>query len=79
MNRKHATSQYTTSTVADRKAGSAGLELYRETKDGKDCVARILFWDASGQFVLETFNNIELPLDIVEELIAEAKDVIKTK
>jgi len=42
-----------------------------------DCVARIIFWDACGQFVLETFGA-EIPLGIVEEFIAEAKAKIKT-
>jgi hypothetical protein len=40
-------------------------------------VARILFWDASGQFCFETFDT-DLPLEIVEQIIAEAKATIKT-
>lgn len=77
MNRKHGAAAYTTRAVADREAGSAGLELYREANGKKECVARLIFWDASGQFGFQTFN--EIPLDVVEELITEAKQTIKTK
>jgi hypothetical protein len=77
MNRNHGAAKYTTSAVADREAGSAGVELYRETNGKKVCAARLLFWDASGQFALQTFN--EIPLDIVEELITEARQTITTK
>lgn len=77
MNRKHGAATYATLAVADREAGSAGLELFREANGTKECVARLVFWDASGQFGLQTFS--ELPLDIVEELINEAKRTIKTK
>jgi hypothetical protein len=77
MNRKHGPATYTTRSVADRAAGSAGLELYRDVNGRTECAARLLFWDASGQFNLQTFS--EVPLDIVEQLISEAKQAIKTK
>ena len=77
MNRKHGTATYWTQTVVDPQAGSAGLELYRETNGNKECAARLLYWDASGQFWFETFN--EIPLDVAEELIVEARRTIKTK
>jgi hypothetical protein len=34
----------------------------------------ITYWDALGQFVLQTFD--EVPLEIVEALIAEAKTTV---
>ena len=77
MNRKHGAATYTTRAVTDREAGSAGLELYREANGKKECAARLLFWDASGQFGFQSFN--EIPLDVVEELITEAKQTIKMK
>jgi hypothetical protein len=36
-----------------------------------------VFWDAAGSFFLET-TGVELPLDVVEECIAEARAAIKT-
>ena len=77
MNRKHGTAVYTTRPVVDREAGSAGLELCRESNGIKRCAARLLFWDATGQFGFQTFD--EIPLDVVEELISEAKQTVKTK
>ena len=78
MNRDWAGSRYTTLPVSNNKDGYSGLELYIASKDEKKRVARILFWDASGEFFFETFNT-ELPLNIVEELIAEAKTTVKIR
>jgi hypothetical protein len=77
MNRKHGAATYTTRAVADRVAGSAGLELYCDVNGRTECAARLLFWDASGQFSLQTFS--EVPLNVVEQLIAEAKETIRIK
>jgi hypothetical protein len=38
--------------------------------------ARIVFWDAVGQFALEVTVG-ELPLVVIEELIREAKATIR--
>jgi hypothetical protein len=40
-------------------------------------IARILFWDACGQFFVETLGS-DVPLTILEELIEEARSTIKT-
>ncbi|MDB6065787.1 MAG: hypothetical protein JWR26_1995 [Pedosphaera sp.] len=77
MNREYCNSFYTTVSSNDRKQGYAAVDLYCLKKDEKQRVARVAFWDASGQFFLETFN-VEVPLDIIEELVAEAKTTIKT-
>lgn len=47
------------------------MELLCEKSGETECVARVLYWDATGQFAFEAFK--EIPLDIVEELIVEAK------
>jgi hypothetical protein len=68
--------------------GFTALRLHRETVTGYDLqpvadgqaavVAEVVFWDAAGQYFLETFNG-DVPLEVVEELIAEAKDKIRYK
>ncbi len=78
MDRDYAGANYSSAFIEDRKLGMAGQELYRTRLGKKERVARILFWDASGQFSVETFN-CEVPLDVLEELIGEARGTIKTK
>lgn len=64
--------------MVDRTAGFTALRLHRET-DGKTAViAEVVFWDACGQYSLQTFNG-DVPLDIIEPLILEAKETIKYK
>jgi hypothetical protein len=59
--------------VEDRDDGYVGLILIREKDDSAPAeVARIIFWDACGQWLIEMLDG-ELPRSIVEELIAEAK------
>ncbi|HWV98826.1 MAG TPA: hypothetical protein VNZ64_03945 [Candidatus Acidoferrum sp.] len=78
MDRDYADAHYSSLFVEDRKQGMAGLELHRACAGQKARVARILFWDASGQFSVETFNY-EVPLDLLEELITEVRTLVKTK
>jgi hypothetical protein len=78
MNRDYGNAHYTTFSVNDRIEGCAGLELYRIINGEKKRVARVIFWDASGQFFFETFN-VDLPLEIVEQLIAETKAFIRIR
>jgi heme-degrading monooxygenase HmoA len=76
MNRNYADSHYSTLQTQDRKQGFSGLELYR-TRNGKtDRIAAVIFWDASGQFFVETFDS-DVPLEILEDLIRETKEVVK--
>lgn len=79
MNRDYGSNmRFTTSCVDDKEKGYAGVELYCTSSGERKRVARVIFWDASGQFFIETFNS-DLPLVIVEELIAEAKATVKTR
>jgi hypothetical protein len=54
--------------------------LYRTTHGSNQSVrvARVVFWDAVGDFFLETFNT-EIPVQLAEDLIAEAKATIKVR
>ena len=78
MNRAYGDAHYSTASVRDNKKGCTGLELWRARNGKQDKVANIMFWDASGQFFVETFNA-DVPLSIFEEMIAEAKATIKIK
>lgn len=78
MDRDYGDAHYLSLFVEDRKRGMAGLELHRARAGRQDRVARILLWDASGQFSVETFN-CEVPLDVLEELITEVRARVKTK
>ena len=69
--------EYTTVLASNDDEGWIALELHRTEKRRDVLVARIVFWDAEGQFSLEVRVD-EVPLAIVEELIAEAKARINT-
>jgi hypothetical protein len=77
MNREFRDGFYTTTFVEDREDGYAGLELQRLRRGSKECIAKIIFWDACGQFSVETFGA-EIPLEILEEFIVETRKTIKT-
>jgi len=78
MNRQFGDCRYESSRVQDCKDGFAGFELHRQRQDTTERVAAVIFWDASGQFFVETFGT-DVHLEILEELIAEAKASIKSK
>ena len=79
LNRQYGQHRFTTiPPVIDRTEGFTALRLYRE-QDGRSSVcAEVVYWDACGQYVMETFDG-DVPVDIIEELIAEAKESIKYK
>jgi hypothetical protein len=67
--------EYTTKTVHDNQQGWTAVELH-ETKNGSTQIAaRVVFWDAQGQFFLQV-SVPEIPLTIAESLIAEARAAI---
>ena len=69
--------EYTTELISDNAAGWTALVLHKRRKDTTIPAARVVFWDAAGQFYLEA--SVEVPLAIVEELIVEAKSKIKVR
>ena len=50
--------------------------LYQTAKGEQKHVPSVTFWDACGQFYFETFQG-DVPLEIVEDLISEAKKQIR--
>jgi hypothetical protein len=77
VKRVHGIYRFESEFVEDRRDGWAGFDLYRMEGKARDRVARVVFWDALGQFHIETFKG-DIPVDIAEELIKEAKAAIKT-
>lgn len=71
----HANVIYQTEQFDDSKSGSAGVKLLIVANGVTTCVARITFWDAAGQFFME-MTGAEVPLSVMESLIAEAKKSI---
>lgn len=79
MNRQWERARYSTSLAHDDAEGWTALELRRTAADGEAVLcARIVYWDAAGQFYLDSVRT-ELPLAIVVELIAEAESAIKLR
>lgn len=72
MDRVWAEYRYTTEFFEDVRAGCAGLKLRRAKGDVVEHVATVTYWDAMGQYVLEA-QQTELPVNLVEDLIAETK------
>ena len=64
--------------VVDCTDGFTALRLCETLNGNTTICAEIVFWDTCGQFVLQTFGK-EVPLEIIEELIAEAKEKIKVR
>ena len=77
MDIRHGQYKYETAAEHDHKEGWAALNLVREAGGTKSIAARVIFWDAEGQFSLE-MKVSELPLRIVQKLIDEARATIKT-
>ncbi len=70
--------RYWTTLFEDRKDGSIGFRLYRESGGKTDVAAEVIFWDAIGGFTIETFGR-DLQVEVAEAAINEAREKIKTK
>ena len=62
--------------VTDRAEGFTAIRLLETVNEQTTMCAEIIYWDANGQFSLTTFAR-QVPTEIIEELIAEAKEKIK--
>lgn len=78
MKRIHGIHSFESKFVADKQEGWVGFDLFCSGSDKSRCVARLIYWEANGEFLLETFDT-DVPLVVIEELIAEAKSEIKLK
>ena len=76
MRMNHGTSTFEVRHVVDVREGFSAVELHLTAPEER-LVARIVFWDAEGQFYFEGRES-EIPLGILEQLIAAAKTEVKT-
>ena len=74
MERMYCGRVYSSQRFDDTLAGCAGLDLAIIVGQERKGAARVTYWDATGQYVVETFR--EVPLQILEELIAETKQSV---
>ncbi len=72
----YGNASYSTGLVQNNEEGWIGLELNQLRPHEAGRIARVTFWDAVGQFSFE-MSCPELPLVVVEALIAEAKRLIR--
>jgi len=77
MNFAFSNVEYSTRAFDDAKAGCAGLELFGTVGGQTIHIGKITFWDAMGRFVIELKAD-EIPLEVVERFIAQAKAAIPT-
>ena len=78
MNRQFGDTRFWTQYVEDRNDGYAGLRLHRERFGRTAVAAKVLYWDATGQFFVETLDG-DVPSDIIEAVIAEAKERVRVR
>jgi hypothetical protein len=74
MEMRHATEFFRTHPVEDIVEGSVGLDLQCTTDGKSTVVARVLFWDATGQYYVNTFDNVDIPVVVMEALIRATKE-----
>ena len=75
MELKHGHERYWTAPYVDNEAGCAGLELLRERFGKTATVARLLFWDAAGEFAVETLG-CDVPLPVMEALAVATRQAV---
>lgn len=72
------TVHYTTLHRWSEDEGYDALELVGSIDGNSKVMARIVYWDAQGQYYLEV-SATEVPLHIIEELIRECRLVMPNK
>ena len=62
----------------DLQQGSIGFKLFQHFAGVVKHVASVTYWEGDGHFYIETFES-DIPVEVAEWLIAEAKDRVKLK
>lgn len=77
MDRTHGDAVFASAKVESKEDGYVGQELHCKRGGRIDVVAKVIYWDADGQYSVETLG--EVPLAILEELIVETKEMTPTR
>jgi hypothetical protein len=64
--------RFWTTDIRDNDAGYSGVELHRERFGETVVAARVVYWDASRHFAVETFGE-DVWVDVIEKAVAEAQ------
>ena len=72
-------SRFWTKFVRDPKDGYSGFQIHRESFGRTVHVGNVLYWDACGRFVFGTRDGEDIPVEIVQAAIAEAREKIKLR
>jgi hypothetical protein len=78
MKRRWIATEYTTTVEGSDPEGWTAVHLHRLEKGVTVLAAKVVFWDADGHYYISILVD-EVPLEIIEELIAEARAEIKVK
>jgi hypothetical protein len=78
MKRNWSNYAFETSKSFDNSEGWTAVDLYRSKADDSVKAARVVYWDAVGQHFLELYVE-EVPIVVIEELIAEARSVLRVR
>ena len=79
MDIRHVYGHFWTTFIEDTVQGCAGFQLHRESSGKRVVVGQTTYWDATGGFVFNTFDGADVPVEVVEAAIAEARREIKTR
>lgn len=66
---------YWSTAFEDNVGGCMGMELHRTTDGTTALVAKLTFWDATGQYWLETLGA-ELPLGVIDKLVTATRSLV---
>lgn len=78
MDREHNGARYTSLMASDLQRDGMGLEMHRTACGLDSVVAEVFYSDANGSWTLNTFD-CDVPLELVDELVAEARRRLPTK
>jgi hypothetical protein len=70
--------RFWTTLIEDEVDGFSGLRLHREARGKTSIAAECVFWDAAGNFTFKTVEG-DVPIEIVQGLIAETQQTIKVR
>ena len=75
MDREYKGARYTTQRASDVQRDGMSLELQSSAQDQDAVIAEVFYSDAEHTWTLNTFG-FDIPLALIEELIAEARRVL---